>query len=107
MKKPKLTQQQMTDISVATLLGLEREQELNAKYASPQLQAKLDAIETDDACALLVQLGQPHVQPQSAQAVRIVKRWLKKHWSDGWRAAGGPSGAPEPEPAAKTRKARA
>jgi hypothetical protein len=65
-------------------------------------QARLDAMETEDAVTMLVQLGANPAD--GARNIAIAKRWLKKHWSDGWRAASGPSGAPEIE--AKARKAK-
>ncbi len=67
--------------------------ELLARYSDPAVQAELDAKETVDAVALLKQLGSNQDSPE---ALRIVKGWLKTHWSAGWRAAGGPSGGPEP-----------
>ena len=63
------------------------------------VQAELDRIGTEDALVLLSQLGS---NQDSAAALWLVKRWLKKHWSDGWLAAGGPSGAPKPSPAKRT-----
>jgi hypothetical protein len=50
-------------------------------------QRVLDEIETADAKQLLQQLGMN--QDTWPAALAIAKRWLKKHWSDGWRAAGG------------------
>jgi hypothetical protein len=95
-----------------------------------QAELELDAIETIDAEKLLKQLAERGlvfdaevgaIEDEFAEALRIVKRWLKKHWSDGWRAAGGAPGeqsssagtkvaaraasAPELEPA-KARKAK-
>lgn len=57
-----------------------------------QKQKEYDRIETADAEKLLQQLGLQ--QEQTARNVAIVKSWLKKHWSDGWKAAGGTTGEP-------------
>lgn len=70
-------------------------------------QRQLDEIETGDARLLLTHLGSMGTpDPDSPKMLAIVKRWLKKHWSDGWKAAGGPSGAPGPEAYAKPPKKR-
>lgn len=73
---------------------------------------ELDRIETADARKMIEQLKAKLMldalskqQLDSQEGIQIVKRWLKKHWSDGWRAAGGPSGAPEQAPA-KAGKAK-
>ncbi len=65
-------------------------------------QAELDRIETQDARLMLAQIAKPG--SDEIERLLTAKRWLKKHWSDGWTAAGGPSGAPE-EPPAKPKKA--
>jgi len=55
-------------------------------------QAQLDRIETEDANIMLQQIAACNT---GLDALAVAKRWLKKHWSDGWKAAGGKSGAPE------------
>lgn len=90
----------------------EKQKALLEEYGDPVKQLKLSAIETADAITLLNFLHVPLTRPN---AIETVKRFLKKHWSDGWCAAGGPSGAPEeeddlvqiasPKPRAKAKKA--
>jgi hypothetical protein len=79
---------------------------MTTDYTDPKVQAQFDAAETSDALALLKQLSDagaviPH-GPEGlydyGRALHIVKRWLKRSWSEGWKAAGGPTGAPPASP---------
>ena len=81
----------------------ERERELNQLYAKPETQEALDAIETADAMDMLDQVSKADAM---AEQIAIAKRWLKAHWSMGWKAAGGPSGASDPEPKRARKAAR-
>lgn len=58
---------------------------LTVHYNNPEVQRHLEEIETDDAVKLLEQLG---IKTVTSKELTTAKLWLKKHWNDGWTAAG-------------------